>query len=80
MCVCVCVRSRRFNVQLICFGDSSESLAAPGEDLPVPPNTRASSPQTLAQEQDLPMPPSEPIPPQHAQTANRWKPVCVQME
>ena len=26
------------------------------------------------------MPPSEPIPPEHTETANKWKPVCIQVK
>ena len=61
-------------IYTICSSD-----LASAEDLPVPPNTRASSPTPSVTEEhaDIMLPHAEPIPPENMPMAREWIPVST---
>ena len=54
-----------------CAFDYSSETASHG-DLPVPPNTRVSSPENVPRENDMFLPHAEPIPPEQMDMARPW--------
>ena len=73
---CVCSESQ--SEALVGSSSGPRELGGVEDQLPVPPNTRASSPQphhAPDAEGDTLLPYAEPIPPEHSETAKAWIPV-----